>query len=97
MDNSVDKCVENGVMALGKANGTAAWGDSDMVICRFLISFPRIFDGKRYKLSKFAPKKEIVDKRRTGQEVSELISTVDVERRISQRDKLLCKKKAGKF
>ena len=35
-----------------------------VIVCfiyKFLESFPRFFDGKRYKLSIFAPKIEIVD------------------------------------
>jgi hypothetical protein len=36
--------------------------DIHRVICMFSATFPQFFDGKRYKLSNFAPKLEIVDK-----------------------------------
>ena len=36
--------------------------DIHKVICEFLERFTLIFDRKRYKLIKFAPKMEIVDK-----------------------------------
>lgn len=36
--------------------------DIHRVICMFSVTFPQIFDEKRYKLSNFAPKLEIVDK-----------------------------------
>ena len=62
-------------------------GYMHLLIYRFLESFPRFFDGKRYKLINFAPKKEIVDNYRSSRKVSKLVFTQDVETATSIGEK----------
>ena len=58
-----------------------------LLIYGFFERFPPFFDRKRYKLSNFAPKKEIVDNYRSSRKVSKLVFTQDVETATSIGDK----------
>ena len=62
MKNVVDKYVDNGGINSGFYNTFLFNEDIHVLIYVFFLSFPRIFDRKRYKLIKFAPKMEFVDK-----------------------------------
>ena len=62
VDNYVDNYVDNFRKSCGYQKRNKGMEDSHRVICMFSATFPQIFDGKRYKLSNFAPKLEIVDK-----------------------------------
>ena len=67
------------------------------LICRFFKSFPRIFDGKRYKLINFAPKTEMVDNCLSKQIFSKLALTAGVDNIKPQMDKLSGKEMSQKF
>ena len=62
MENGVDKYVDNGGINSGFYNVFLFNEDIHVLIYVFFLSFPRFFDRKRYKLIKFAPKMEFVDK-----------------------------------
>ena len=62
VNNSVDNYVDNFRKSCGYQKRNKGMEDIHRVICMFSATFPQIFDGKRYKLSNFAPKLEIVDK-----------------------------------
>ena len=61
VENFVDKYVNNGGLKCGFYNELLFVEDIHALFYGFFLSFPRIFDGKRYKLIKFAPKMEFVD------------------------------------
>ena len=61
-EKTVDKCVDNSVNNLLIIPYTLTFGDIHRFITAIYATFPLFFAEKRYKLIKFAPKIEIVDK-----------------------------------
>jgi hypothetical protein len=72
-------------------DGRAAVREIHRVKCKFLESFPRFFDGKRYKLINFAPKIEIVDKLRIARRLNKLALTMGVKTTHPRVDNLSSK------
>jgi hypothetical protein len=97
VENCVDKYVDNGGIKWYISNQKVSDRYIHRVISGFLVRFPQIFDGKRYKLINFAPKLEMVDNYASKQTISKLVSTAGVNNKKPQWYNLSGKKKSRKF
>lgn len=70
VDNYVDNRVDNVLIIHSYPQRHFGYMDIHRFIQLFLATFPRNYDEKRYKLTKFAPKYGIVDKSSSGLKIS---------------------------